>query len=208
MISPENYCKKIVQVSTNIWQHLSKSGPLLDLGWILSGFIFLAACLNSFWIISFFNLYNVSIRYFYIIIFLYYNNNICFGYRSETPPNTPQRARIALRNLEHAARELEGPSRRRISAESTSRNTSRPTSFLFPQITSNEPVNGPDPFAMPSASTSYSHLPVELRTQLAALSSLPNNPMRWSHYQLPPGVASSVNSLATSSTAHYSMAFF
>jgi hypothetical protein len=65
-------------------------------------------------------------------------------YRSGSSFNVPQDAQSALRDLERATRALDDPSRRRLPAQNA------------------------------SASTSYSHLPAELRAQLEALPPLHN----------------------------------
>lgn len=141
--------------------------------------------------------WTIYLKYYWCI-----SDNVCLGFipcfikhtaymaylRPETPPNTPQRARIALQELERAARELESPPRRRTPAG----RAPRPIPFSLGQATSNEPTVGPDPFALPattstsSASTSYSHLPAELRAQLATLPSLPPNPPQYRQRQVFP----------------------
>jgi hypothetical protein len=150
----------VIEVWKGVICHLDPLGPLWC--FFFTGFLF-------------------SYRFFYyinLIDFLsckYYFNLGRFiktlQFRSGSSSDTPEQARRALRELERATRELDSLSRRRIPATNASRSTFSSSDL----ITSNQQIDAPSTF------TSYSHLPVHLRAQLAALPPLLNPVQRPRH---------------------------
>jgi hypothetical protein len=123
--------------------------------------------------------------------------NIYFMYRPETPPNTPQRAQAAARQLERNTRTLDSPQHHPIPHQPVPpviqplhyNNVPMPHMPLLP-------ANGiipDDPFALPAPVPGpvhlnghiYQHLPQHLAQQLQNLPALPPARGR-GHGQLPP----------------------
>ena len=81
---------------------------------------------------------------FFIFIFCYKS----IFYRAETPPNTPQRARIAAQQLERLNRTLDSPQRHRIphlaNPPLIPLNYNAPPPLDLPVV-----IPGDDPFALP-----------------------------------------------------------
>src|SRR6202522_4538271 len=114
--------------------------------------------------------------------------NIDFMYRPETPPNTPQRAQAAARQLECNTRTLDSPQHHPIPHQ--------PVPPLIQPLQYNNvpipqmpllPANGiipDDPFALPAPVPGpvhlnghiYQHLPQHLAQQLRNLAALPAQP--------------------------------
>jgi hypothetical protein len=92
--------------------------------------------------------------------------------QQETPPNTPQRARIYSRQTERNNRIMDSPQNRRTPAQ-------HPVPHIQPlqynQPLQPAPPDVADPFGVPVA-RQYNHLPAHLAQQLAALQPLPPNP--------------------------------
>ena len=97
-------------------------------------------------------------------------------YRPETPPNTPQRARISSQNRERVNWVLESPQIRRTPHSATQHPAIPPLNF-GPAV--NIPIlqnaaMAEDPFQMPPpAPAQYQYLPPALAQQLAALPPMP-----------------------------------
>ena len=123
--------------------------------------------------------------------------------RSESPPNTPQRARIASQQEDRAGRILESPHMRRI----PQRSPPLPIPFILPGIQplpTNNNHDGPDPFVTnpapassftsiatpvlppgPAPPSRYPNLPAHLAAQLAALPPMLNPRHHRNQRQLP-----------------------
>jgi hypothetical protein len=99
--------------------------------------------------------------------------------RAETPPNTPQRARIVAQQLERSNRTLDSPQRHRT--------PHHPVPPLIPPLNFNVPppppvvVAGDDPFALPAPAPEpvhfngrqYRHLPQHLAEAIQNLAPVP-----------------------------------
>jgi hypothetical protein len=123
--------------------------------------------------------------------------------RSEPSPNTPQHARIALRELQRQARELGSPPRRRVPRNRAQAPPPPPLPSLFreAQAQAQQNQNGDDPFIaapiptwphlrqyhhLPAAPQQinlgqYQHLPADLAAQLAQLPQIPVAPQETNH---------------------------
>ena len=106
---------------------------------------------------------------------------ILLNIRPETPPNTPQRVRIAAQRSERDSRVLDSPEHRRLSEPHGSRIP--PPRLNLPNIPAPVPAsvfsnNNADPFAAPGQPTvyngqTYNHLPPDLAARMAAMTAMP-----------------------------------
>jgi len=117
---------------------------------------------------------NVNILLYFIIFPL-----ISLIIRPETPPNTPQRARIAAQQSERDRRVLDSPEHRRLSEPHNNRIP--PPRLNLPNIPGPFPAvsnNNADPFVAPGQPTvyngqTYNHLPPDLAARMAAMPAMP-----------------------------------
>ena len=104
--------------------------------------------------------------------------------RPETPPNTPQRARIFAQQAECDSRVLDSPEYHRLSEPHSSHIP--PPRLNLPNVPAPMPAvpnNSVDPFASHGQPVvyngqTYNHLPPELAARMAALTAMPAAPAR------------------------------
>jgi len=107
-----------------------------------------------------------------------YQTHSSITIRPETPPNTPQRVRIAAQQAERDSRVLDSPEHRHLSEPHSSRIA--PPRFHLPNIPAPLPAgpsNNVDPFAAPGQSAvlngqTYNNLPAGLAAQVAAVAAM------------------------------------
>jgi len=132
--------------------------------------------------LQYFSLHYPVFTFFCIIckfFFLsFYQTHFSLNIRPETPPNTPQRVRIAAQQAERDSRVLESPEHRRLSEPHSS--CIPPPRFNLPDISAPLPAvpnSSVDPFAAPGQPTvyngqAYNNLPAGLAAQVAALGAM------------------------------------
>jgi hypothetical protein len=120
-------------------------------------------------------------KYSFILLFFLL---ILLNIRPETPPNTPQRVRIAAQRSERDSRVLDSPEHRHLSEPHSSRIP--PPRFNLPNIPAAFPAvpnSSVDPFAAPGQPAvyngqTYNHLPPDLAACMAAITAMPTAPAR------------------------------
>ena len=112
------------------------------------------------------------------MIYCFSLNSFSETIRPETPPNTPQRARIFAQQAERDSRVLDSPEHRRLSEPHSSRIA--PPRLNLPHIPAPFPAgpsNNVDPFAAPGQPVvfngqTYNNLPAGLAAQMAAVAAM------------------------------------